>query len=72
MLLCSDPDEHRLMSHVSQIRGLAESGLDETRLLEKCAHHRLEPYVGCPRADLPIAEHLYRTLINLPSSAHLA
>jgi len=34
--------------------------------------HRLEPYGGCPRAGLPIAEHLYRTLINLPSSAHLA
>ena len=45
ILLCSDPDEQRLTSHASQIRGLSESGLDEARLLAKCAHHRLEPHV---------------------------
>lgn len=33
--------------------------------------HWLDPYKDCPRADLPVAENLYRTLINLPSSAHL-
>ena len=33
--------------------------------------HWLQPYRNCPRADLPVAENLYGTLINLPSSAHL-
>jgi aminotransferase in exopolysaccharide biosynthesis len=33
--------------------------------------HRLAPYCGCPRMDLPVAESLERRLINLPSSPHL-
>jgi predicted outer membrane repeat protein len=30
--------------------------------------HRLEPYRQCPRAPLPVAEHLEETLVNIPSS----
>jgi len=33
--------------------------------------HRLPPYEGCPRMDLPVAESLERRLICLPSSPHL-
>ena len=34
--------------------------------------HKLPMYVDCPRAPLPVAEHLEASLINLPSSAKLA
>ena len=34
--------------------------------------HWLKPYWTCPKANLPVSESLYRALINLPSSAHLA
>ena len=34
--------------------------------------HKLPMYVNCPRAPLPVAEHLEASLINLPSSAKLA
>ena len=34
--------------------------------------HWLDPYRDCPRADLPVTENLYHSVINLPSSAHLA
>jgi len=34
--------------------------------------HRLPMYVESPRADLPVAEALEASLINLPSSPHLA
>ena len=33
--------------------------------------HRLTPYLGCPKMELPIAESLEAHLINLPSSAKL-
>lgn len=33
--------------------------------------HRLAPYQGCPRMDMPVAESLERRLICLPSSPHL-
>lgn len=33
--------------------------------------HKLEPYQGCPRMDLPVAESLEQRVINIPSSAHL-
>jgi perosamine synthetase len=33
--------------------------------------HRLPMYAACPRAPLPVAERLERSLINLPSSAKL-
>ncbi len=33
--------------------------------------HRLAPYRGCPKMELPVAESLERRLINLPSSSHL-
>ena len=33
--------------------------------------HRLPMYEACPRAPLPVAERLERTLLNLPSSAFL-
>jgi aminotransferase in exopolysaccharide biosynthesis len=33
--------------------------------------HRLTPYAGAPRMELPVAESLERRLINLPSSAHI-
>jgi perosamine synthetase len=34
--------------------------------------HRLPMYAGCPRDDLPVAESLEDSIINLPSSAALA
>lgn len=34
--------------------------------------HRLPMYRGCPAMDLAVAEDLYRRLINIPSSPHLA
>lgn len=34
--------------------------------------HLLPMYAGCPRADVPVAEQLARTVINLPSSPKLA
>ncbi len=34
--------------------------------------HRLPMYAECPRAPLPVASALEASLINLPSSAHLA
>jgi len=34
--------------------------------------HRLPMYDDCPRMDLGAADDLYRRLINIPSSAHLA
>ncbi len=33
--------------------------------------HQLEPYRGCPRAPVPVAESLAQRIINLPSSAGL-
>jgi aminotransferase in exopolysaccharide biosynthesis len=33
--------------------------------------HKLVPYEGFPRMDMPVAESLERRLLNLPSSAHL-
>jgi aminotransferase in exopolysaccharide biosynthesis len=33
--------------------------------------HRLVPYRGYPRMELPVAESLERRVINLPSSSHL-
>lgn len=33
--------------------------------------HRLAPYRGCPKMELPVAESLEQRLINLPSSAKL-
>jgi perosamine synthetase len=33
--------------------------------------HRLAPYQGCPKMELPVAESLGQRLINLPSSAWL-
>lgn len=33
--------------------------------------HRLSPFSGCPRMELPVAESLAHRAINLPSSAHL-
>ena len=33
--------------------------------------HRLNPYCGCPKMDLSVAESLERRMINLPSSAQL-
>lgn len=34
--------------------------------------HRLAPFRGCPKMELPVAESLERRLINLPSSVNLA
>jgi len=34
--------------------------------------HRLPMYRDCPRMDLSVADDLFRRLINIPSSAHLA
>lgn len=34
--------------------------------------HRLPMYASCPRMELPVAETLEKTLINLPSSAKLS
>jgi perosamine synthetase len=34
--------------------------------------HRLAPFAGCPRMDLPVAESLERRIINVPSSPQLA
>ena len=34
--------------------------------------HRLPMYRDCPAMDLVVAEDLYRRLINIPSSPHLA
>ncbi len=34
--------------------------------------HLLPMYEECPRADLSVTEDLYRRVINIPSSAHLA
>lgn len=34
--------------------------------------HRLPMYAACPRADLPVAELLERSVINVPSSPRLA
>ncbi len=33
--------------------------------------HRLEPYLKCPKMELPVAESLEQRLINLPSSDYL-
>jgi aminotransferase in exopolysaccharide biosynthesis len=34
--------------------------------------HRLNPYVKCPRMEMPVAESLERRVINIPSSSRLA
>ena len=33
--------------------------------------HKLDPYLNCPCAKLPVAESLERRIVNLPSSAGL-
>ncbi|MBL78514.1 MAG: aminotransferase DegT [Nitrosomonadaceae bacterium] len=46
-----------------------DAGL-QTRPVWMLMHH-LDPYLDCPKMELPVAESLSQRLINLPSSVHM-
>lgn len=59
---------------VSEIRDDILAATNEAGLMTRPAWtlmHRLSPYSGCPRMELPVAESLERRIINLPSSPQL-